>query len=230
MIRLGLLSTMAALALTGCVTTYGYRNDQGGDYYYAEPSVEYNVLYGTPYGTIGYGGPGGWYGSFGYTFGSRYPYGRYGYPYGYWDVPFGWYPYSYYPGPIFHHRPHGHGPYPPPGPGHRPPPPGGGRPGPDIVDRERHDNDGGPWRHLDRRVRSPGPIGNPPGGVIRTPRVAEGAQPMRTPRVVQPPPGQPQSSPPPPPREAPRATPRFESPPTPRATPREREFRRESTP
>ena len=95
MSRLGLVATLSALILTGCVTSYTYRDGPGGDYYYTEPRVEYYDVYGYPYGSIGYGYPGGWYGHFGFGFGympySRYgfPYGAYGYRYGYRD------PYSY---------------------------------------------------------------------------------------------------------------------------------------
>lgn len=161
MFRLGLLATLSATILTGCVSPYGYRTDQGGDYYYAEPSVDYYDPYGGPYSSIGYGYPDGWYGSFGYGFGyGRTPYSRYGFPYGYYGNRYG-YPYSYYPYP--HRRPPHHRPphtvppgTPPPGVivGNDPPPDSGPRPG---------DRDGGPWRHLDRRHP---PIGNPPPGVI----------------------------------------------------------------
>ena len=67
MFRLGLLATLSATILTGCVSTYGYQADQGGDYYYAEPSLNDYDPYGGPYSSIGYGYPSGWYGSFGGT-------------------------------------------------------------------------------------------------------------------------------------------------------------------
>lgn len=170
MFRLGLLATLSVTILTGCVSSYGYRADQGGDYYYAEPSVDYYNDYGGPYSSIGYGYPGGWYGSFGYGFGFGHtPYSRYGFPYGYDSHRYG-YPYSYYPYP--HRRPpHRHRPPNPPPPGTPPPgviidndprPPGNG---PHLGDR-----DGGPWRHLGRRrppIATPQPaipgIGPRPG-------------------------------------------------------------------
>ncbi len=71
---------VSALALSGCVSDYAYR-DGPGDYYYGQPTVNYDY-YGAPYGGVGYGGYGygGYYGGIGY--GSGY-YGGYGYPYGY---------------------------------------------------------------------------------------------------------------------------------------------------
>lgn len=78
-----LLSTLAAAALSGCMTNgYDYRGGQG-DYYYGQPTIEYRHYgYGAPYDSYGYG--------FGYSsYGHGYPYGYYGYPYGY-------YPYGYY--------------------------------------------------------------------------------------------------------------------------------------
>jgi len=176
MFRLGLLATLFATILTGCVSTYGYRTDQGGDYYYAEPSVEYYDAYGGPYGSIGYGYPGGWYGSFGYGFGFGYtPYSRYGFPYGYDGYRYG-YPYSYSPYP--YRRPHRHRPPNSTPPGTPPPgvivdPPGGS--GPRLGNR-----DGGPWRHLDRRrppVATPQPA--LPGVAIRE------AEPVRRRIMVQ---------------------------------------------
>lgn len=76
-----LLSSLAAAALSGCMTNgYSYRGG-GGDYYYGQPTIEYRHYgYGMPYG--GYG--------FGYSY-----YGS-GYPYGYYDYPYGYYPYGYY--------------------------------------------------------------------------------------------------------------------------------------
>lgn len=168
--RPGLLATLAALIVTGCVSTYGYRTDQGGDYYYAEPSVDYYYDgYGAPYGSIGYGYYGGWYGNVGYGFGGGYtPYSRYGFPYNYYGYRNG-YPYYLYRRPP-HHRPH-----------HRPPPdttPPGTLPpgvidddGPRVGDRDRN-RDGGPWRHLERpggRIMTPQPgiaVGQTPPGVL----------------------------------------------------------------
>ena len=103
MSRLGLVATLSALILTGCVSPYAYRAGDGGDYYYASPEVEYYDAYGMPYGTFGYGYPGGWYGSFGYGFGygSPLPYSQYGFPYwgyggAYYGYPYGYYGYPYY--------------------------------------------------------------------------------------------------------------------------------------
>ena len=93
-----LLSTLAAAALSGCMTN-GYDYSGGrGDYYYGQPTIEYGHYgYGVPYGSYGYG--------FGYSsYGHGYPYGYYGYPYGY-------YPYGYYD-------------YPDPPPPAQPPDPG----------------------------------------------------------------------------------------------------------
>lgn len=91
-----LLSTLAAAALSGCMTNgYDYRGGQG-DYYYGQPTIEYRHYgYGVPYGSYGFG-----YSSYGHG----YPYGYYGYPYGYY--PYGYYDYYYYP-PV-------HSPDPPP--------------------------------------------------------------------------------------------------------------------
>lgn len=233
MFRLGLLATLSATILTGCVSTYGYRTDQGGDYYYAEPSVDYYDVYGGPYSSIGYGYPGGWYGSFGYGFGFGYtPYSRYGFPY--YDAYRYGYPYSYYPYP--HRRPPHHRPPPPPGtpPGGIIDPPGGS--GPRVGNR-----DGGPWRHLDGRrpyIATPQPAvpgvatreGEPTRRRIMMPQPGVsvgGAQPGRVTQSRRAPVSVPQSSGPSRPRnETPRAAPaperRIERP--------ERESRREPTP
>jgi len=79
-VRLSLIAATALLA--GCMSTYGYRSGDG-DYYYADPQVDY-FGYG-PYGSVGYGGHG--YGSAtfrygGYSHYGGYPYYRYGHPYG----------------------------------------------------------------------------------------------------------------------------------------------------
>ena len=217
MFRLGLLATLSALILTGCVSTYAYRDGDGGDYYYSDPEIEYYDAYGQPYSTIGYGYPGGWYGSIGY---------------GYGYAPYLYYPPHYWH-PRRHHRPpYGHQP-PPPGPPPgvivNPPggnPPGGGGGGGNFRDRD-HDREGGPWRYMDdiaRRPRTPEP---PPPGVVvggskpRTP--VSVSQPPR--RVPSPSPGA--SNPPPRPQmESPRPSP----PPGGRIGPRERESRRDTTP
>lgn len=176
----------AATVLTGCVSTYGYRSGEG-DYYYADPRVEY-YGYG-PYGSIGYAGD--WYGSVTFRYGG-YPYStypRYGYPYNYYGYGHGYgYPYYYgyrTPRP----RPPGHG-TPPPQypPGVEPPPPG--PPGGDDVGydprdlRDREGNDT-PWRYISGRPRprdeQPGP---PPGNQNRGPVALQGSQPRTPPREM----------------------------------------------
>jgi hypothetical protein len=185
MSRLGLLATLSALILTGCVTSYTYRDGPGGDYYYAEPRVEHYDVYGYPYGSIGYGYPAGWYGHFGFGFGYM-PYSRYGFPYGAFGYrsgyPYGFYPYwRYTHRPPRHRPPGGHGPGNGPGNG-----PGGG---PRFTD-----NEGGPWRNLDRfrnrehRPQNPGG-GNTPGGGVQNPRPPvslQGGTPVRRPRIEAP--------------------------------------------
>jgi hypothetical protein len=245
MFRIGLLATLSATILTGCVSTYGYRADDGGDYYYAEPSVDYYDAYGGLYNSIGYGYPGGWYGSFGYGFGFGHtPYSRYGFPYGYDGYRYG-YPYAYFPYP--HRRPRHH----------RPPntlPPGTLPPGviidpahgsdPRLGDRDR---EGGPWRHLNdaRRPRfaTPQPAiadGLPRPGVaigenqpqrrrimMPQPGLSGGGQPERMRQARRAPVSMPQSSSPPQPRyETPRAAPAPER----RIEAQERESRRDTPP
>ena len=124
MFRSGLVATLSALVLTGCVTSYAYRNDAGqGDYYYSEPDIDDSDLYGLPYGGYGYSyGPGAWYGGYG-----RWSYyGGYGFPY--------FYPYG--DGDRRHHHGGGRHHNPPPAGGGGNPPPGGGGP------LTEHDNDG----------------------------------------------------------------------------------------
>ncbi len=244
MFRLGLLATLSATILTGCVSSYGYRTDRGGDYYYAEPSVDYYDVYGGPYSSIGYGYPGGWYGSFGYGFGYT-PYSRYGFPYGYGGYRYG-YPYSYYPPP--HRRPHHRPPNTLP-PGTLPPgvisnpPPGGG--GPWLGDDS--DQEGRPWRRIDRRrppVATPQPA--IPGSQPRPGVVVQGDPSPRR-RIMVPQPGMSTGNEPPgrvtQARRAPVSVPQSTSPPRPRyeaqpAAPaperrierQERESRRDPTP
>lgn len=82
---LGLPLLGASALLAGCVSMYGYSGGEG-DYYYADPQVDY-YGYG-PYGSVAYGGD--WYGSVTFRYGAYpyyggYPYdryGRHGYPYG----------------------------------------------------------------------------------------------------------------------------------------------------
>ena len=148
MFRLGLLATLTALILTGCVSQYSYRSESGGDYYYAEPSIDDYDLYGAPNGSIGYGYPGGWSGGFTFGFGSRLPYLRYGYPYGYYGHP---YRYPYYGPRIRRTPPPGGGNHNPPGGGNNNPPGGGGP----VVD---NGDDHIPWRDLEgirRRRQTP---------------------------------------------------------------------------
>lgn len=94
-----LLPAFAALALSACVTGYGYSDD---GYYYARPSASVST-----YGGVGYGS-GGWRSGYGMSYGYGYP-GYYGYgPYGgYYDPYYGY----YYPRPpivIIHRPPGGH--------------------------------------------------------------------------------------------------------------------------
>ena len=119
----GLSLLAAATLLAGCVSTYGYRGGEG-DYYYADPQVDY-YGYG-PYGSVGYGGD--WYGSVTFRYGHPYydghPYYRYGRPgYGYPYGGYGGYYHGYRPG--YPHPPR-HPPYQRPPqqrpPGHEPPP------------------------------------------------------------------------------------------------------------
>jgi hypothetical protein len=213
MFRLGLVATFSALILTGCVSTYAYRDGDGGDYYYSDPQIDYYDAYGYPYSTIGYGYPRGWYGSIGYGYGYA--------PYLYYP-PYYWHPRRDHRPPYRHHQPS------PPGspPGVIVDPPGGDPPGGGGNFRNRdHDREGGPWRHLEdvaNRRRSPQP---PPPGVVggaqRTP--APVSQPAR--RMPQPAPGA--SNPPPRPRME---SPRPSAPPGGRIEPRERELRRDTTP
>lgn len=104
MIRKLLLPALAAAVLGACATGYDYRGGNG-DYYYGQPSVDYQDDYYGPYGSAGYGYPGGWSGMLGYGIGYGGGYGSYGYggyPYGY-GGPYG-YGYPYYP-PVIIVRP-----------------------------------------------------------------------------------------------------------------------------
>lgn len=94
MIRRMSIAILAAAALAGCATGYGYRGGSG-DYYYGRGGGYDYYDYGTSY--YGYGG-------YGHGYGSPYSYyGGYGYPYAYYG-----YPYYYYPRPPGHD--HGDGP------------------------------------------------------------------------------------------------------------------------
>jgi hypothetical protein len=217
MFRPGLLATLSALILTGCVSSYAYRDGDGGDYYYSEPEVEYYDVYGRPYGIIGYGYPGGWYAHFGYFYGPYYPHWRYGHRYGgYYGYP-PYYDHHRYPP---HHRP----------PQHRPPnmPPADGSdqprpprpPGtPPIArpPREDHDRENGPWRRPGDWPRGRVAPPQPAEPADTPPRGAEG--PRRTPFTMSQPSqpgaqgGERMRRPPPPPRPEPVAPrPRMEPP------------------
>ncbi|CAN5648485.1 hypothetical protein BH23PSE2_BH23PSE2_10220 [soil metagenome] len=166
MIRKLSIAIVAAAALSGCVTSgYGYRGG-AGDYYYGQSSPGH-YGYGAPYGNVGYGYPGGLYGSISY--GTRYysPYGygyghRYGHPH-YYRPGYGYFG-PYYPPyrrPVVVRPPH---PYPrrPPHDEH-----------PDH--QERPDRSGVPWRDLDRLGERKG--GLPRAGMPRpTPARPEVAQ------------------------------------------------------
>lgn len=181
MIRKFSLVVLAVAALSGCVTGgYGYRGG-GGDYYHGgRSSVDY-YGYGAPYGSPGYGYPGGLSGSLGY--GSRYYGGliRYGYPYGY---PYR-YPYRYPYYGYGHHGPHDP-PYRPPvvvRPPHRhdtPEPPN------DDEHVDRRERTAVPWRDLDRlRGQQPGTREHAPArpdvvGAAPHPRQTVGVTPSDT--------------------------------------------------
>jgi len=110
----------AVLALAGCASGYQYRAvASGGDYYLADEVA--TPYYLAPYGTLGYGWPGGWYGNVGLGFGSYYglggfygPFYRPVYAPGAWyGLPrYGYrYPHHYrprprHPGPTRVERPH----------------------------------------------------------------------------------------------------------------------------
>jgi hypothetical protein len=161
------LPALAALALGGCVTGYGYSDD---GYYYGRPSASVGS-YGT-YGSVGYGG-GNW----------RYGYGAgYGYPgySGYFD-PYSGYYYDPYYGYYFP----------------RPPVVIIQRPPGDHHDHDDHDNDndnGGhgknghrppPWRDLNNLGnRAPVPAYAPAAGDGTPPRALPPT--VRTPRVEPP--------------------------------------------
>jgi hypothetical protein len=150
-----LFAIVATATLAGCMTGYSYRAGEG-DYYYAEPSIEYYDA-GSPYGSFGYGYPSGWHGSFGYGYGygpgiryDRYGHPSFGYPSRYWGHGYGGfygYPPSYYYGrrPPYH-RPPQHNP--PPGGPQNPPPPGppGGGMDPPGPPRGGEDPPGSPRR------------------------------------------------------------------------------------
>ena len=91
MIRKLLFPAMAVVLLAGCATGYSYRAGNG-DYYYGQPSIDYQDGGYYPYGGAGYGYPGGWSGMIGYGMG--YGGGGYG-PYGYGSYGYGGYPYDY---------------------------------------------------------------------------------------------------------------------------------------
>lgn len=138
MIRHLAIATLAAAALSGCVSDYAYR-DGPGDYYYGRPSVEYYEYgYGAPYGSA-YGYP-GWSGSLYYGRGYPYGYYGYGYPYGYYG---GYYPY-------WHHHHHNHRPpqddRPGPVTGGRLPPVRYGGPNPPLQAPARPQQGAGPLR------------------------------------------------------------------------------------
>jgi len=112
-------AVLMAIGLTGCVST-GYRYvDVDGDYYYDERPAYAAPVYVPMYGAVGYGWPGGWYGSAGFGFGTYYGLGgwygptwgafnpRYGYT-GYWRPPYYYTP--RYSRPAHYYRPPRHQP------------------------------------------------------------------------------------------------------------------------
>ena len=234
MFRPGLVATLSALILTGCVSSYAYRDGDGGDYYYSEPEIEYYDIYGRPYGIIGYGYPGGWYGHFGYFFGPYYPYWRHDYRYGHPGYGH-WPPYGPPYRPPSHHRP----PNTPPGDGgHQPRPPRPpGTPPIARPPREDHERENGPWRPPEerlpgRRMATPQPM--QPVQPRDTPPRGNAEGPRRTPFTMSQPAqgGERAQRPPPPPRQepvAPPPRPRMD-PPAGRFDRPERESRRDPEP
>lgn len=183
MIRKLLLPALATALLAGCMTSgYQYRGGSG-DYYYGQPSTQYRY-YGAPYGSYGYGYPGGWSGSFGYGYG--YPYGYYGYG-GYGGYPY-YPPYPYRP-PVVIVRPggggHDHG----NNNGGNDPGDSGGNDTPPVqpVDRPRP-----PWRDLDSlrdgQSRRDPTIHQPPprraSTPMQTPQRLPASTPMRAPQPL----------------------------------------------
>ncbi|HVR81251.1 MAG TPA: hypothetical protein VHF02_04085 [Luteimonas sp.] len=157
MVRKILLPALAIAMLGGCVTSgYQYRGGNG-DYYYGQPQVQYRD-YGSPYGSMGYGYPGGWSGSFGFQHG----YGGYGFPYGGYGgygYPYGGYggygyPYGGYYDPYRHYYPRR-----PPVIVVRPPRHDDGHDNDGDHDGDHRGRDDGdrqpPWRDLGR-LRQPG--------------------------------------------------------------------------
>ncbi|WP_149196364.1 hypothetical protein [Luteimonas suaedae] len=150
-----------AVALLGGCASYGYRGGSG-DYYYGRSSDAY---YGAPYGSVGYGYPGGLRGSAGYRYGSPYGYSRYP-GYGYSRYPgygYGYYP-PYYQRPIVV------------------------RPRPDRPGRPDHDGGSNrpPWRDLEniRRVEHrerPERISEPRPSGVRRPEAQERSRPAGVP-------------------------------------------------
>lgn len=131
MLRKTLLAALAAATLAGCATGYSYRGGASGDYYYGQPRTEYR--YYDPYG---------YYGSYGYGYGSYAP-SRYGYYYDrFGRVVYG-NPNAYYGYPSgygsqwwYRPRPHGHG-------------QGGGDHGPGHGDHDAdRDDRRPPWRNF----------------------------------------------------------------------------------
>jgi len=204
MIRKLLMPALLAGLLGGCATTYTYHQD-GGDYYYGEPGVDYRYHdYGYGYGSYF----GGWYG-----WGPRYPY------YGYYGVPYRYYGYPYYdPYPYWygHRRPH----HPRPHDGGNPPDTDPGTDPTDLTEPRGSDIRRPPsWRDLDGRSAGRPRVASPQPGVQ-----VEGPG-LRERQDIQLPPPRPEvSSPRPEPRvQAPRAPePRVAPslPPMPRSEPR----------
>ena len=184
-----LLPALAALALSGCVTGYGY-SDEG--YYYGRQPASVAT-----YGGVGYGN-GDW--RYGMGYGSPGYYGYYD-PYsGYYYDPY----YGYYlqrppiviiqrpPGD--HHDGHGHG--------------GDDHDG-DDHDHDDHGHRPPPWRDLDTLGnRAPKPARAPDSSGSYQPRVLQQPPPRDTaptPRVRMPDPSPPRMRTPEPPPSMPRA-------------------------
>ena len=168
------LPALAVLALSGCVTGYGYSDD---GYYYGRPEASVGS-----YGSIGYGSPGGW--RYGYGMG----YGSPGY-YGYYD-PYSGYYYDPYHGYYF--------PRPPVVIIQRPPGDGHGHGGHDHDGDDHEGHRPPPWRDLNdlgnrapKPARAPDSVGGSPRQLWQPPGEGGGSPPRQPERVRLPDPAPP---------------------------------------
>lgn len=196
MIRTISLAILSAVALSGCISSgYAHRDGGVGDYYYGRSSQSYygggvpysSVRYGSgPYGSVGYGYPGGVYGSIGYGYPSYYGGGayRYGSPYSGYYGPY-YPPYRPYVRP---RHPHRHG-------GKRPH--HGKRPDADNTGQAGPGSDEGiERRNLNRRysgIRDPRAVPSRPQIMVQRPSTG---MPAPAPARVAPPPRLERNAPP----------------------------------